>query len=95
MTNDSINEVCKSLPSLRETSEVTLDYDLAMKQKALSLDSKFDVFISYSHKNHQVATTIYNYIKQHKPHWIVFLDQDNLKAGHSWQSKLYQSIGRC
>ena len=64
-----------------------------MKSKVTSLDNGFDVFISYSHRNADVAFSVYNYIKQVKPHWEIFFDQESLKVGYAWQSKLYSSIG--
>ena len=33
-------------------------------------------------------------MKEQKPHWNIFFDQEELKAGHSWQKRLYDSIGQ-
>ena len=62
-------------------------------KKELSLDDHYDVFISYSHKDTIIANTLWYFIKHVRPEWNVFVDQEELRVGSSWQSELYTSIG--
>ena len=59
----------------------------------LSLDDTYDVFISYSHKDTDIVNEFTNHLKVIRPKWNIFIDQSGLRAGSSWQSKLYTSIG--
>eukprot|EP00111_Clytia_hemisphaerica_P017752 TCONS_00052511-protein len=76
----------------KPTKDVKTTQQQEHSPKQISLENAYDLFISYSHQNYDVALKVYHVIKEQKPHWRIFFDQDELKAGHSWQSKLYHSI---
>jgi len=94
VSEESIRLCCQHLSLTQNPTSPKHGFKEAMKDKVVSLDNNFDVFISYSHKNVDVASSIYNHIKRAKPHWEIFFDQDSLKVGFAWQSKLYSSIGK-
>lgn len=88
-SKENIGKACKKLvPSVNSGSTSELPVD------SISLGMEYDLFISYSHKDTEIATSIYDYIRKRKPHWKIFIDQQNLNAGTAWQTKLYRSIGR-
>ena len=54
---------------------------------------RYDVFISYSHKNSEAAAQIKRHLSVLYPDWKIFIDVSDLKTGVVWQTKLYNSIG--
>ncbi len=58
------------------------------------LTGHYDVFISYSHQNSEVAHQIKQHIMISHPDWRIFIDVADLKTGVAWQTKLYNSIGK-
>ena len=54
----------------------------------------YDVFISYSHQNSDMAHKIKDEILTFHPNWNIFIDVSELKTGVAWQVKLYSSIGK-
>eukprot|EP00794_Sanderia_malayensis_P007284 gene7284-8097_t len=57
-----------------------------------SLADHYDVFISYSHQNSDIAHQIKQHIMIFHPDWKIFIDVADLKTGVAWQTKLYNSI---
>ena len=63
---------------------------------------KFLMEIAYSYTIFDIMHLFYFYfegifyelVKKSKPHWNIFFDIEELKAGHSWQKRLYESIGK-
>eukprot|EP00795_Rhopilema_esculentum_P000775 gene776-10504_t len=55
---------------------------------------RYDVFISYSHKNSEAAAQIKKHLSVLYPDWKIFIDVSDLKTGVVWQTKLYNSIER-
>lgn len=53
---------------------------------------KYDVFISYCHKNSEQMEFVANELKQRCPGIRLFVDQQELQPGMAWQQALYQSI---
>jgi len=95
VNNDSILAACNAISS-SFSFEVASSRKNALKlknsDKALSLDNQYDVFISYSHKDTNVANAIVEFMKKLEPNWNIFIDQSSLRAGSAWQKKLYTSI---
>ncbi|XP_070564431.1 uncharacterized protein [Ptychodera flava] len=58
---------------------------------------KYDVFISYSHKNSSLAALFLNTLQSIRADLRIFFDTQELKTGTAWQETLYQSIdgSRC
>ena len=63
------------------------------KTQSISLDDSYDLFISYSHRDTDIANQIFEILTRLKPEWDIFIDHSGLHAGSAWQAKLYQSIG--
>lgn len=52
----------------------------------------YDVFISYSRKNQTEADWLYEALKKQRPDLKVFIDRVSMRAGSSWQQKLYKAL---
>ena len=59
----------------------------------LLLGDHYDVFISYSHVNSEIAHLIKDHLSTLHTDWKIFIDVADLKTGVVWQTKLYNSIG--
>lgn len=55
---------------------------------------KFDIFVSYCHRDMEIAVKIVDLITTSMPGCKIFFDMNNLTVGNTWQQKLYRSIGR-
>jgi hypothetical protein len=53
---------------------------------------KYDIFLSYSHKNTQDADWFIEGLKTLKPDIRIFIDHEELEPGVAWQEKLFRSI---
>ncbi|KAJ8037709.1 hypothetical protein HOLleu_18600 [Holothuria leucospilota] len=58
---------------------------------------RYDLFLSYSHKDTEMAQKIVKMLQDLNPHLKIFFDVQELKTGKSWQRALYHSIdgSRC
>ena len=78
------------------TSETELSQETQiLLSTGKSIESQmYDVFISYSHQNSEMAYKIKDQILHFHPNWKIFIDVAELKTGVAWQVKLYKSIGK-
>lgn len=82
-----------------KADDITSDVTSRSEHKAMVLRDKsndvspYDVFISYSHQNSDIAHRIRDEILSSQPDWSIFIDVAELKTGMAWQVKLYHSIG--
>lgn len=56
---------------------------------------RYDVFISYSHKNTEVADYIVQRLRELKPDINVFLDRQDLNTGMAWQKEIFEVLDDC
>ena len=56
---------------------------------------KYDLFISYSHKNDKEITEIVKTLLNLKPDIKIFLDKKDLDTGSGWQQELYDALDNC
>ena len=54
----------------------------------------FDVFVSYSHKDAEVATAFVECLREIRPDVRVFVDRDTLRVGMAWQEEIFESLER-
>lgn len=54
--------------------------------------ARYDLFISYSHKNRPEVDFMMAEMKRLRPNLRIFIDQGELLTGEAWQEKLYRSI---
>ena len=85
------NWLRSNLPKLKT---VSFHGDETVSQAPALLGDHYDVFISYSHKNSDVAHEIKHHLAVFHPDWKIFIDVADLKTGVVWQTKLYNSIGK-
>lgn len=57
------------------------------------LQEHYDVFLSYSHYNDDVAKRIIKELRIYQPDINIFIDTAELKAGGVWQQTLYEALG--
>ena len=57
--------------------------------------SFFDIFISHSSKDTEVAAAIGERIRRERPTWSLFYDKDNIRAGQRWQERLREELTSC
>ncbi|MBT30981.1 MAG: hypothetical protein CMO01_15085 [Thalassobius sp.] len=88
-----IDEV-KSNELLRIFKEIKHKYDQKNSKKQNRI-FKYDLFISYSHKNDKEITEIVNMLLKVKPDIKIFLDKKDLDAGAGWQQELYDALDNC
>ena len=99
LSDDTLASACNlvanwlhsNLPKLKAVT--SHDNEAITKAPAL-LQDHYDVFISYSHKNSDVAHEIKRHLTVFHPDWKIFIDVADLKTGVVWQTKLYTSIGK-
>jgi hypothetical protein len=53
---------------------------------------QYDVFISYSRKNQAEADWLYDELQRQRPDLKIFIDRVSMRAGTSWQQKLYKAL---
>ncbi|XP_028416557.1 uncharacterized protein LOC114540636 [Dendronephthya gigantea] len=58
------------------------------------LEPHYDVFMSYSHINEDVAKQVIKELRIYQPDINIFIDTTELKAGSAWQQALYEAIER-
>lgn len=56
---------------------------------------RYDVFISYSHKNRHEAQFIHEELLRANPALRVFIDEAELDTGAAWQQALYEALDDC
>ena len=56
---------------------------------------RYDVFISYSHKNKDEVDLLVAELKQRHPKLRIFLDRFELNPGAAWQQQIYEALDDC
>lgn len=56
---------------------------------------KYDVFISYSHRDTEKVLFLVNELQKRCPSLHIFLDRQELNAGCAWQQELYAALDDC
>ena len=74
-------------------SEFSHETQILLSSGKSNESQMYDVFISYSHQNSDMAHKIKDTILSFHPNWTIFIDVAELKTGVAWQVKLYKSIG--
>ena len=72
-----------------------LKQKLENKQISKSVDFKYDLFISYAHKNKDEILFVEKELKRLKPDIRIFLDLRDLNTGAAWQQELYEALDNC
>jgi len=78
-----------------------LEYFSALKRKfeykkiAKNDDYKYDIFISYSHRDKKEILFVEQELKRLKPDIKLFLDLRDLNTGMAWQEELYEALDNC
>ncbi|KAK3763175.1 hypothetical protein RRG08_035857 [Elysia crispata] len=54
----------------------------------------YDILISYSHRNREEPSKLYNILKEKYPYLNIFFDQNELKAGNLWQQALFEAVNK-
>ena len=99
LSNDTLANACTVVANwlhsnLAKLKAITHDNKEAITKAPSLLEDHYDVFISYSHKNSDVAHEIKRHLTIFHPDWKIFIDVADLKTGVVWQTKLYNSIGK-
>ena len=79
---------------LLENEAIKVKTILETKASPKPIETKYDIFISYSHRNKVNADKIHKYVSALHPDWKIFIDTEGLRTGDSWQPKLYSCIGK-
>ena len=93
LETSTITDACCMVSSSFTSEALTLTQEHKLLASTSSLHEIFDVFISYSHKDTEVAKKIVKLMRTTMKDWNVFFDQKDLRVGSTWQLKLYSSIG--
>ncbi|XP_065058675.1 uncharacterized protein LOC135686383 isoform X2 [Rhopilema esculentum] len=93
---DKISQACKSVTDwlqmhLAEIKHLESETQ-TLKVAKPSVRNEYDVFISYSHQNSDVAHVIQRHLSLFYPDWNIFIDIAELQTGVAWQVKLFKSI---
>lgn len=56
---------------------------------------RYDIFISYSHKNKLEAQVIHDELLRANPNLRIFIDHAELNTGAAWQQSLYEALDDC
>ncbi|GFN81164.1 collagen alpha-6(vi) chain [Plakobranchus ocellatus] len=95
---------CKNL--IQSLSDVSTQAALDVSNSSSELNSsstdllqankikKYDVLISYSHRNREEPSKFFKILKEKYPDLNVFFDQSELKAGNLWQQALYEAVDK-
>ena len=93
LETNAITDACCMVSSSFKIEKLKLTQEDKLIATTSSLHEIFDVFISYSHKDTEIATKIVKLMRTKMRNWNVFFDQKDLRVGSTWQLKLYSSIG--
>jgi hypothetical protein len=55
-------------------------------------DAKFDVFISYSHSDQDIARIAFDSLKKSNANLLIFIDEEGLREGSQWLLSLARSL---
>jgi len=58
-------------------------------------DYRYDVFISYAHKDRDKINVLVGELVQHRPGLRIFLDRLELNPGAAWQQQIYEALDDC
>ena len=58
----------------------------------LTESTDFDVFVSYSHQNSEIADAFVALLRARRPAIRIFLDREHLQTGMAWQEEIYESL---
>lgn len=53
---------------------------------------KYDLFVSYSHRNVSEANALVNEIKENRPDLRIFIDRLELNPGSAWQAEIFDAL---
>ena len=70
------------------------DVDQMTENRLSHIEPHYDVFLSYSHFNEDIAKKVIKELRIYQPDIKIFIDTDDLKAGGAWQQALYEAIGK-
>ena len=98
LSDSSLSNACGIVANWLQTNIPILKKIEGSKEEttaaaSILLGDHYDVFISYSHMNSEVAHEIKRHLSICHPDWKIFIDVADLKTGVVWQTKLYNSIG--
>ena len=95
LDTDTLSDACSKVMITYQIEKVRLtEEDKQIGPVVTNLNEEYDVFISYCHRDMDVAVKIVEQIKQVVPEWKIFFDQNDLRVGTTWQLKLYSSVGK-
>lgn len=58
----------------------------------ITQEARYDIFISYSHRNTPEAMFIHDELLRQRPGLRIFIDRNNLDTGAAWQQALYEAL---
>lgn len=56
---------------------------------------RYDIFISYSHRNTKEMEVLLEEIQKQYPDAEIFLDRNNIDIGAAWQIEIFESLDKC
>jgi TIR domain len=56
---------------------------------------KYDLFVSYSHRDTEQVLEIIRQLQSMRPNLRIFLDREELNTGMAWQQELYDALDDC
>ena len=60
--------------------------------ESINPNFKYDIFVSYSHKNKTEVDNFVAQLHKYKPHLRIFIDRLELRSGASWQKHIFEAI---
>jgi hypothetical protein len=79
-------------PTLKETFARVKNRQPETAPKSREPAFRFDVFISYSHKNKNAVDDLAKELLAHRPGLRVFIDRLELRPGAAWQQHIFDSL---
>ncbi|XP_012942474.1 uncharacterized protein LOC101852264 [Aplysia californica] len=90
-----ITSACAELVTTLHTDTVTSDPADDQGDVSVVKESPiYDVFVSYSHRNPEMARALVELMGRKYPELYVFFDRSELKSGNVWQQTLYEAVDR-
>lgn len=92
---DRIKIVLRDSPYLQSLCETFADVKRRHADTASALQRpsfRFDVFVSYSHKNKEAIDCLVKELQARRPALSVFVDRLELRPGAAWQQHIFESL---